>query len=192
MPYEFDFGIIASKIQYISERMKNMENQNICLKQIEDRTEATMLEILTSDIVKQTYMLPDFSCREDAIPLFRRLVNLSTDETRYMRGIYCDENLIGFLNDVEILDGSIELGYVIHPLFRGKGYMTQALKIAIAELFSCGYEEVIAGAFEENIASIRVMEKAGMTKMEKADEIEYRGKVHRCIYYHKDKRLVKV
>ena len=164
-----------------------MENQNIFLKQISLSDHAPMLDILTSDVIKQTYMLPDFSKREDAAPLFDRLVSLSTDETRYVRGIYLDQKLIGFINDVEIQNASIELGYVIHPDFHRKGYMTQALKKAIAELFSFGYQEVIAGTFEENAASIRVMKKNGMRKLEKTDEIEYRGKIHNCVYYHREK-----
>ena len=63
--------------------------------------------------------------------------------------------------------------------------MTRALKLAITELFSLGYREVITGAFDENGASIRVMEKAGMVKLDKIDEIDYRGKLHKCVYYHK-------
>jgi RimJ/RimL family protein N-acetyltransferase len=86
---------------------------------------------------------------------------------------------------VEVEDGSIELGYVIHPDFQGKGYMTQALKLAMEELFHMQYRQVITGAFTENTASIRVMEKSGMTRMEKIDKIDYRGKVHTCIYYAK-------
>ena len=129
-------------------------------------------------------MLPDFARREDAIPLFHRLIGLSNDEKRYVRGIYLDDLLIGYLNDVEIDQGSIELGYILHPDFHGRGYMTVALKKAIGELFSQGYQEVITGAFESNLASIRVMQKNDMTRMEKVDLIEYRGKTHRCIYYH--------
>ena len=60
---------------------------------------------------------------------------------------------------------------------------TAALRAAIGELFEKGHTQVVCGAFEHNLASMRVMEKAGMTRLEKTDEIEYRGKVHRCIYY---------
>lgn len=166
-----------------------MNTQIILLDTIKTTDQPVMLDILTNDLVKQTYMLPDFGCRKDAIPLFNRLITLSLDSAHYVRGIYCEDTLIGFLNDVEIKDGSIELGYVIHPRFHGKGYMTQALKAAIEELFSDGYREVITGAFEENRASIRVMEKAGMILQGKTEEIEYRGKTHNCIYYHMEKSL---
>ena len=161
-----------------------MKNQNIFLKPITLESEENMLDILTSDIVNRYYMLPDFTRREDAIPLFQKLINLSMDKKRYVRGIYLEKELIGFMNDVEVINGSIELGYVIHPAFHGRGYMTMALKTAISELFTMDYQEVITGAFDENVASIRVMEKSGMSLMEKAEEIEYRGKEYHCIYYH--------
>lgn len=143
-----------------------------------------ILSILTDDRVNQTFMLPDFESREAALPLFRRLEDLSRDPGRYVRCIALNGAAIGFLNDVEISDGVVELGYCIHPDFQGKGYMTGALAAAMAELSSLGFREVIAGAFEENIPSIRVMEKCGMTRLPKTDEITYRGKTHRCVYYH--------
>ncbi len=161
-----------------------MESKNIILRQIALNDESQILDILTSDVVNQTYMLPDFTSHNDAIPLFHRLQELSQNKTRYVRGIYLNNQLIGFLNDVELENDSIELGYVIHPDFHGNGYMTQALKKAVSELRSMGFREVIAGAFEENIASIRVMEKAGMSRLDKTDFIEYRDKTHKCIYYH--------
>lgn len=145
----------------------------------------TMLDILTNDCVKQTYMLPDFPSREDAVPLFQKLVGLSGDSRRFVRGIYADETLVGFLNDVEIENGAIELGYVIHPRFQGNGYATEALGIAIGELFHLGFQAVITGAFRQNAASIRVMEKNGMTRIEKTEPIDYRGKTHICVYYTK-------
>ena len=42
---------------------------------------------------------------------------------------------------------------------------------------------VYAGAFAENPASLRVMQKAGMTLMDKTEDLEYRGKTHHCIFY---------
>jgi RimJ/RimL family protein N-acetyltransferase len=41
---------------------------------------------------------------------------------------------------------------------------------------------VTAGAFEDNLASLRVMEKCGMQPMEHTDTIEYRGCEHLCLY----------
>lgn len=157
--------------------------KNITLRPFCPEDQAKMLEILTSDKVNRTYMLPDFESKEAAIPLFNRLMTLSKDPNRFVRCISADDVAVGFLNDVEIKDGAIELGYVIHPDHHNRGYMTQALKLAVSQLLGKQFQTVICGAFEENNASIRVMEKAGMTRIDKTEEIEYRGNCHRCVYY---------
>ena len=144
--------------------------------------DAALLRLLTDDQIKKTYMLPDFARQEDALPLARRLEERSRDENHFVRGMEADGNLVGFLNDVEIENGTIEVGYVVHPDYWGRGHATAALKLAIEELFRLGYRQVICGAFEENPASLRVMEKAGMRKLDKVDEIEYRGRIHQCLY----------
>ena len=152
------------------------------LRVLTEADEAVLTELLTNDRIKLTYMLPDFPRREDAVPLARRLMQLSREEARFVRGMEEEGRLVGFLNDVEIGDGTIELGYVVHPDHWGKGYATAALKLAVTDLFRLGYRTVLCSAFEENTASLRVMEKAGMGQLEKTDAIEYRGQVHRCVY----------
>lgn len=153
------------------------------LRSLTEKDEAALLELLTNDRIKLTYLLPDFPSREDAIPLARKLMALSQDETRFLRGMEEKGTLVGFLNDVEIMDGTVELGYVVHPGHWNRGYATAALKLAMAELFQKGFRTVLCGAFEETKSSIRVMEKAGMKKLDKTDEIAYRGALHRCVYY---------
>lgn len=155
----------------------------IKLRKIEPRDQDRMLDILTDDTAKQTYMLPDFETRSDAIPLFLRLAAMSENSAQYVRAIDLDGALIGFLNQVVIQAGSIELGYIIHPAFRGNGYMTAALSLAISELFSMGYKKIITGAFSCNAASMRVMEKNRMERQLYTEMIEYRGQTHECIYY---------
>jgi RimJ/RimL family protein N-acetyltransferase len=55
----------------------------------------------------------------------------------------------------------------------------------ISVIFSLGYSSVRTGAFENNIASIRVMEKSGMKKCDHTEFIEYNGTIHNCIFYMK-------
>jgi len=139
-------------------------------------------KILRSEIVNKTYMVPDLT-EDAAISLAKKIAMLSADHTRYVRGVYLDNTLIGFINDVETKDNSIELGWVIHPSYHNNGYATEAVRAAIADLFNRGYSAVIAGAFEENTASLRVMQKSGMQLQDLTEEIEYRGKTHHCVYY---------
>lgn len=144
--------------------------------------------LLTSGEVNKTYMLPDFESAEKARPLFDRLAALSRDEKRYVRAMEEGGKFVGFLNDVEREDGWIEVGYAVCPDAWGKGNATAALKMAIEDLFDLGFSQVVAGAFVGNDASLRVMEKAGMTPIGKRDEIEYRGKIHTCVYRAVDKK----
>ena len=157
----------------------------VFLRSILPEDRERMLDILTSEKVNKTYMIPDFPEREAAVPLFQRLMDMSQSGSKYVRAIDLDGGLIGFVNQVDLEDQTIELGYVIHPDFHGMGYMTDALKLAIGEMFEKGHTQVITGAFSSNLASIRVMVKCGMTKLDKTDEIEYRGVTHTCVYYRK-------
>ena len=138
--------------------------------------------LVTSNEVNKTYMLPDFESVEKARPLFDRLAAMSKDETRYVRAMEENGEFVGFCNDVERDGDAVEIGYAMCPDVWGRGYCTAALKLAIADLFELGFNQVVAGAFVENPASLRVMEKAGMTPIEKVDEIEYRGRTHTCVY----------
>ena len=140
-------------------------------------------ELLCSAEVAKSYMLPEFKSPDEAEPLFRRLMELSQSPEHFVYGIYLQDTLIGFLNDVEITESEMEVGYALHPAHWNCGYMTEALAAAIEELFRLGFKRVLAGHFETNHASGRVMAKCGMTKLDKTDEIEYRGVAHKCIYY---------
>ena len=168
--------------------MMNFTTQRLEIKNLSDKDREAVIDLLTDDQVKKFYMLPDFSSREEALPLFERLRQLSVGENRLVAGIFLDGVFIGILNEVEIKDKRIELGYALLPKFHNRGYCTEALTGAIQYLFDRGFEEVVAGAFEGNEARFRVMVKSGMEKQEYQDEIEYRGKVHRCVYYAIRKR----
>lgn len=150
---------------------------------------ADLVELLTDDIVKKTYLLPDFSHPEAARKMAERVRDLSRDPSRHVAGIYLDGQLIGLLNETEIGGSTIEIGYALLPAYHNRGYCTEALTEAIGYFFAHGFSQVSAGAFEENIASIRVMEKSGMSKIDRWDEINYRGKTHRCVYYAAQKSL---
>ena len=156
---------------------------DLALRPFCDGDADAVINIFMNDQVKKTYMVPDFANRQAAMPLFERLKQLSSEENRFVRGIYLGQTLVGFLNDVDISGGCIEMGYVIDPAHKGRGYATQALNAAIEALFRRGFSAVRAGAFEENAASIRVMKKCGMKLIDLEESIQYRGKTHRCVYY---------
>ena len=69
-----------------------------------------VLDLLTDETVSKTYMLPEYQRREDAEPLFLRLMELSGDDSRYVAGVYLDGRFIGMMNGVQI-----EMGYAYLP-----------------------------------------------------------------------------
>ena len=114
-----------------------------------------------------------------------RIKELSENCTRLVYGIYLENELVGFMNDVEMDEGWVELGYVISPAHKNCGFATEALSALIDEAFRLGFSRVKTGAFSENAASMRVMEKCGMKKSSETEKIEYRGATHDCVYYEK-------
>lgn len=160
-----------------------IETERLIIKPYVDSDQETMIELLTNEKIKETFMIPDFHMKDEVISMFKRLQKFSHSHDHYVRGIYIGQQLIGFLNDVEIADDKIELGYVIHPHYQNKGYATEALKAAIENLFQKGFNKIVAGAFANNTASICVMKKCGMARIVKEEDICYRNETRHCYYY---------
>lgn len=145
--------------------------------------------LLTNEKIKETFMIPDFQKEEDLMQLVYKLQERSLSDAHYVRGIYLHDTLIGFVNDVEITENRIELGYLIDPVYHNQGYASEALIAIIQDLFTKGFEKVMAGAFESNIASRRVMEKCGMCLLDQKEEVMYHGILHPCVYYAIEKNV---
>lgn len=160
-----------------------INTDRLCLRPIAEEDKEDMIELLTNDEISKTFMISDFKSHNEEVQLFEALKTMSVSDKHFVYAICLNNKIIGFINDVNINDKEIELGYVIHPSQKNKGYATEVLQKAIQIVSELGYSAVKAGAFEENLASMRVMEKCKMTRIEQEDTIEYRGKNHRCIYY---------
>jgi RimJ/RimL family protein N-acetyltransferase len=163
--------------------MRELKTPRLSLGEIRECDFDALMAIFKSDVVKATYMVPDLETREAEIKLFERLKDLSLREDRYVFGILLDGKLIGLLNDTEICGKTIEVGYALHPDYHGRGFATEALGAVIPYLFAERFDQILAGAFETNTASMRVMEKCGMKRTKMTSETEYRGKTHKCVYY---------
>lgn len=146
-----------------------------------------MKELLTNEEIKKTYMIPDFMTEEEIKKFFEKIKSVSYDPNRIDLGIYEKGKLIGFINDVCIENEMVELGYVIHPSKKGRGYATEVLSKMIQILWERGFHKIRTGAFEENLASRRVMEKCGMKMTSEHDTIEYKGVTHACVFYEIEK-----
>lgn len=155
------------------------------IKEICEQDQRAVVEIFMSPRVAETYMLPEFASEQEARKLFERLKTLSHTPERFVKGVFVDEQLIGIVNDVAIEGTKMEIGYALHPQYQNQGYGTKMLGMVIQMLSELGVSEVVAGAFENNIASRRIMEKNGMVLTGETEEIAYRGNVYQCVYYAK-------
>ena len=160
-----------------------LRTRRLTLRGMTPADKAAAVAIFLDAEVARTYMLPEFSAPEEAEALFDRFMALSNLPERFVYGVYRDTALVGFVNEVEKTDREIEVGYVIATPHKGQGYATEMLTAVIGELFRMGYAAVRAGAFSHNRASMRVMEKSGMTCQGPGSEVEYRGTVYPCIDY---------
>lgn len=160
-----------------------ISTKRLLLRPYEEADREPVIRILRNKEIRSTFMLPDFEDDAAADAMFQKLLILSHKNDHFERAICLENKPIGFFNDVKIKEGTIELGYVIHPDYQNQGYATEALTAAIGDLFQQGYSTVRAGYFSENIASARVMEKSGMHPISRVDFIEYRGKTQKCLYY---------
>lgn len=159
------------------------------IKPYSDKDQEDMILLLTNEAVKATYIIPDYNTREEAISMFKKIQKFSYSEEHYEFGIYKDDQLIGWVNDVHKEPFVIELGYVIHPNYHNNGYATEVLKAVIEDIFSKGFHEIITGVFVINKPSIRVMEKCGMKRIDREEDIVYQDKLQRCIYYSIQKEI---
>lgn len=58
-----------------------------------------------------------------------------------------------------------ELGYIFDPAYGGRGYATEAVTAMVTHAFDrLGVRRITAGCFADNLASVRILEKAGLRR----------------------------
>lgn len=77
--------------------------------------------------------------------------------------IFLGDKIIGTINcwDISTWRMACQLGYEINPEYAGKGYMTEAVDLLVKELISAGFVRIKIECATENIASMKLAEKAG-------------------------------
>jgi len=164
-----------------------IKTKRLTLKPYSDDDKAALIALLTDEVIKKTFVIPELRTEDEKTRIFEKLKAYSLSDGHYEAGIYLRDKLIGFINDVEITGNEIELGYVIAPEYQNRGYASEALSGAIADLFQRGFGEIIAGAFEDNAVSIKVMQNCGLNKLDRESEMECKGKIRRLrlLFYKK-------
>ena len=144
----------------------------------------TMRHISAVKKLKEEYMLHDEYPKElFSAPLEKAYSRWLGDSYRNCRETTANENwvpttilfavrkddnkIIGITNIRHNLDQDVlkeyggHIGYSVCPTERGKGYGTTILQLTLDYTRDMGLEKVMLGCKEENIASLRVIEKCG-------------------------------
>lgn len=64
----------------------------------------------------------------------------------------------------EAFSGQAMIGYSVQPRFRGRGVATRAVRLLSVWAFDIGVRRLVAGTMLDNVASQRVLEKAGFVR----------------------------
>ena len=160
------------------ERNLTLKSKRLALRPFAEEDYPAVKDMFLDPKIYATYMIPNFPDEEAIIKLFNSFKNASEKPGHFVYAIANEKEFVGFLNYTTASGDEIEIGYAIHSRHWGKGYATEAFKAAIEELFRIGYRKIRAGHFQENPASRRVMEKAGLEPIELTETISYRGKDH--------------
>ena len=161
-----------------------VRTERLELRPLTEKDTDAVVGLFTDPAIWKTFMIPEYETDAEYRRLAATFIGFSgnDDPAHLCVGVCLDGKLIGFINDCGIEGGRIEVGYVIHPAYQGKGYATEALGAMLTELRAMGFATVRAGYFEENPGSRRVMEKCGMHPIGLVETGVYRGKTHRCLY----------
>jgi [ribosomal protein S5]-alanine N-acetyltransferase len=113
---------------------------------------------IPSTIQATELLLIDWIKQQSAIPRTSFIFCITLIETNQFIGLIA-------LNSGKANFKIAEVWYKIHPAYWRQGYATEALaRLLNFGFFDLGLHRIEAGCAVENIASIKVLEKAGMTR----------------------------
>lgn len=141
--------------------------------------------IASNPNITTSFMLDEVENITEAKSTIEDIISNYSDSEFYYFAIRLNGKLIGVMKSYE--SDYLELGYAINEDYWNKGYATIALKLVTDYFLSIDrIKKIILGAFSDNYASIRVMEKCGYSFLGiKKDEFYYKGKSRDIVYFGK-------
>jgi len=118
------------------------------------------------EMVKWTLNIPWPYKKQDAVKWIKRTHYKIKNKKEYAFGIVLktENRIIGAISLMHIdwKNKNAEIGYWLGKKYWGKGYMTEAVRLILKFAFEkLKLHRIYANLFEENVASRRVLEKAG-------------------------------
>ena len=151
-----------------------LKSQNIYLRlwTLQDADELLELE-MQNQAFFQEYTIErsaEFFTRNSQKNLISQRIEKAKQDSEFNYGIFttAHDELIGNIGLYQVLRGPLQsaiVGYSLSQYHNGKGYATEAVKLLVNYAFhTLHLHRIEAGVMPHNIASIRVLEKAGFQK----------------------------
>ena len=145
----------------------------VALKYIPDEDLPAFFEMLSDkSLTIQTGSIPltiDIDWAHERLLMQRKG---EVEGTRFDRGLYEGDTLVGMAGWFRNDDGLIEIGYAIHRDHRGKGYATKAASMVLDMLRESGCAgPVYAQYFQDNEASGSVLAKLGFKQVRSTEGV---------------------
>lgn len=94
-----------------------------------------------------------------------------------------DNTNIGYVQAIDIDDGKYEVGYHVAKKYTGQGYASEALKAFLPVIMEkLNISSILGVCLKENVASIKVLEKAGFKKVFDGIDL-YQGEEKEVVKY---------
>ena len=146
--------------------MRELETDRLRLRKVcADDAQAIFENWASDDEVTKYITWNTHKSIEDTERILNIWLKEYENEPCYRYGIErkSDGVLMGMIDVVGFHHGNPVIGYCSGRAYWNHGYMTEALRAVVDELFADGYETIVIEAIRENIGSNRVIEKAGFT-----------------------------
>ncbi len=164
---------------------KNMETKRLILRKLKMSDAYDIYQNIHHDPkVLETFLCKYCETFEEMD--FEKMLRYFENTKSFYYGIELKDThvCIGMIFENDRIEGNIEIGYAIGSCYWNQGYVSEALEAVLDELKQTNYERIYAGAFKENPASLRVMEKCGMSYSHTIqNEINWHDKMHDVVYY---------
>jgi [ribosomal protein S5]-alanine N-acetyltransferase len=151
-----------------------MKNKHIHIRplNVKDAEDSLKFQLDNRELFERFSMTrsSDFYTIEVQTERIRKYADHMSRDEEYNLGIFTNDTdtLIGSISLFQVLRGDLQsafIGYFLDKNNNGKGYTTEAVKLMVEYAFNTiKLHRIEAGVMPHNIASIRVLEKAGFHK----------------------------
>lgn len=146
--------------------MREIETERLFLRRLREDDARRMFECWTSDPEVPKYMTwkahESIDATKQILDSWLKAYN-EPDCFRWGIELKSEKQLIGMIDVVEYVEGEPVVGYCSGRAYWGNGYMTEAFKAVIREIFDSGYDSIFIEAVDNNIGSNHVILKSGFT-----------------------------